>query len=253
MRDSSPHFGKALEKGLDLVERLAAGPAPLGFTDLRATLDVSPASFARFLKLLAARGYVAREASGKYHLGWRLAQLGQVALESSPLRRLSEPHLTAIREATQETAEVAAFQEGHFQFLARLESPQSILLRARPGSRFGISMETAIGALAKALGLGSGKPLPGKRGAAIRAELFADQFQNNNEAYRAAAAVSDATGRCIGCLIVAAPAFRVTLKQRRLFKQVLCVQARELSRALGGICMNGPATKDTRTVKGKTP
>ena len=50
-------FGKALDKGLDILEVLADEDQPLSFTALREKIDVSPASFARFLKQLVERGY----------------------------------------------------------------------------------------------------------------------------------------------------------------------------------------------------
>ena len=235
MRDSTPGFGKALEKGLDLLERLAQSGTPLAFTELRSQLDASPASFARFLKILARRGYVQHDRTGRYRLGWRLAQLGQVVLDASRLRQMADPHLQAIRKATRETAELAEFQDGHFQFLARLESPQSILLRARPGSRFPVTSGTAIGILGLAYGLGGTEPLEAPGANAIRRACFAEGFQNDNEAYRAAAPLIDATGHCIACLVVAAPAFRMDTTRRRTNKKVLCAQARALSRLLGGV------------------
>jgi len=230
-----PAFGKALEKGLDLIDRLAISDQRLTFTELRSQLDISPASFARFLKILAQRGYVQRDRTGRYRLGWRLAQLGQAALDASRLRQLAEPHLQAIRQATRETAELAEYQDDHFQFLARLESPQSILLRAQPGSRFRICGGTAIGVLALAHGLGDAKPLKASVAKAVRKACLAEGFQNANEAYRAAAPVFNATGRLMACLVVAAPAFRMKAKERRANKKVLCSQAKALSQVLGGI------------------
>ncbi len=228
-------FGKALSKGLEILEALHAAEAPLTFAALRHSVDVAPASFTRFLKILAARGYAARAADGRYRLGWRLAQLGQAALERRPLQVAAQPHLQELVDKTGEAAEVVEFDDDGFLFLARQESPKAVVLKARPGSRFGFSDNNAMGRLGLAFSTGkeSGRALPAATAAAVRAAGFAEMLQNNREVYRAAAAVNAHPGECCGCLVIAAPAFRVGSRKRAGFKRLLLKHAREVSVALG--------------------
>ena len=72
------HFGKALDLGLDILEALQKAEQPLAFGELKEKLDIAPASFARFLKLLTGRGYVMQTAGGRYTVGWRAVELGLV-------------------------------------------------------------------------------------------------------------------------------------------------------------------------------
>ncbi|MBN1674678.1 MAG: helix-turn-helix domain-containing protein [Kiritimatiellae bacterium] len=227
-------FGKALIKGLDILERLrAADDGRLAFSALRERVEAAPASFARFLKILVERGYVTRESSGTYRLGWQLAEHGRAALETWSLQKLARPRLRLLVEATGESAEAAVFDDGHFIFVDRAESTRSVVLKAQAGSRFGVSENTALGLLALAFDLPGNKgAASGAQLAAIRREGFAQKLQNNEEVYRAAAAVRDCAGVCTGCLCIAAPAFRVGRGEKARFKRLLTEQARDLSREL---------------------
>lgn len=228
------NFGKALQGGLDILDALQQAETPLAYAQLSRRVDMSPASFTRFLKILVARGLVRQEVDGRYALGWKCAQLGQLVLAASPLRAAAAPHLKEIAAATEESAESLTFEAGAFFFLDRVESPRSVVLKARPGSRFAIHDGTAIGRLALCLGVA-----PGRVGCStrekerIRRTGYAGMLQNNNEVYRGAAAVFDARGVCVGCLCVGAPAFRVRRAERKRFQELLARHAGEVSRCLG--------------------
>jgi DNA-binding IclR family transcriptional regulator len=225
---------KALKRGLDILEIIAEGDAPATYGQLRARSDMPPASFGRALKLLAARGYVRRDDAGAYVLGPGAARIGIAALRGSSLYSIARRHLDAIVSDTRESAEAVEFDGGEFVFVDRVECTRSVVLRARPGSRFPIGRHTAIGMLAMATGRGGSRK--GVCEAAlrrIRGRGFAELLQNNDEVYRAAAAVLGHGGECVGCLCVAAPAFRVGRAERTRFETILRVHAREASRSLG--------------------
>jgi DNA-binding IclR family transcriptional regulator len=226
-------FGKALRAGLDIVEALHDADGPVTFGNLRERIDVSAASFTRFLGMLCDRGYVRRSDAG-YVLGGRLAELGRAALEASSLRRPAEPFLRELRGATEEAAELAEFQDGQFVFLERLESPRAVVLRARPGSRFPIHASNAIGRLAIACGCAGadGGVLDARTAERIRREGFDEMLQNNDECWRGAAVVRGPGGDCAGALVIAAPAFRVGDPERARYRELLTDAARRLSEQL---------------------
>jgi DNA-binding IclR family transcriptional regulator len=226
--------GNALQKGLDILETLQAADGPLPFGELRKRVKVSQASFARYLKVLADRGYVARNGRGNYSIGYRTIRLGLHGLSRLELPGIAHAHLDDITERVKESTELAVFEGDDFIFLDRVECPRSVVLRARPGSSFGISDNNAIGSLALAFGRkGKAAKLTKKNLEAIHARGFAEQLQNNDEVYRGAAPLFGYTGSCIGALCVAAPAFRVTKKEKTLFRKVLVEHARKVSRTLG--------------------
>ncbi len=227
-------FGKALTSGLDIIEALEVTPGPLSFSELQNQVKVSAASFARFLKLLVDRGYVMRDESGKYQLGWRLAQAGQKVMADIPLRVLAANHLRQIVEETNESAESVLYVPDGFVFLQRVECDRSVVLRAQPGTLFRCNDTTAIGRLAICLGLVPGHAqCMAKEKDKIRRIGFAQMLQNNNEVYRGAAAVYNRSGVCIGCVVIGAPAFRVKAQNRKKFQDLLLDHAARISQKLG--------------------
>jgi DNA-binding IclR family transcriptional regulator len=230
-------FGKALSRGLDILQALAERGQPMTYAGLESRVDVSQASFTRFLKILVRRGYVVQDEEGRYRLGWRLAYLGQAALQDVPLVALVRPHIRVLAEETGECAEYAVFQDdGYFQFLERVESPRAVVLRARPGSRYPVKDGTAIGRVALAYGCkGTGRARLAVRTArAVRKTGWVEMIQNRGEAYRIAAPVFDGDDSCIGAVVIAAPAFRAGAAAKKLFRKHLVAHARELSREVGG-------------------
>lgn len=229
-----PHFGKALDLGLDLLEALQKAGEPLSFKELQDQVAIAPASYARFLKLLCNRGYIHQDQDGHYSVGWRAVELGLAGLSQNSIQTISRPHLEALTRATGESSELAVFDRSDFLFLDRIESSRSIVLAAKPGSRFGISDHTAIGWL----GIAWDYPFTGKKPAAktitqIRKAGYAGKLQNNGEVFRGAAAIHNYSGSCIGALCIAAPAFRTGKKEKKQFQELLIKHAGEISRALG--------------------
>lgn len=96
----------ALERGLDLLEAVAAAPAAgLGFTELAARLRIPPASAARLLNVLVRRGFLAKAPNaGGYQPGAALERLGRRATLESRLLQHADRLLPALRDATANTA-----------------------------------------------------------------------------------------------------------------------------------------------------
>ncbi len=84
---SAPSYAvPALDRGLDVIEALAAARRPLSLSELAAALKTSPGILFRFLARLEQRGYLSRdEATSKYSLSVRLYAL---ALAEDPINHL---------------------------------------------------------------------------------------------------------------------------------------------------------------------
>lgn len=221
----------ALSRGLEILTALQCPEAPLSFGQLRRRVNIPSATFARLLGELVETGCIQRTDRG-YRLGLRCLGLAMAARSQRPLHIAAGDHLARIVEETGESAELVEFADGHFVFLDRRQSDQAVVLRARVGSRFEIHPSNAIGALAMAEGLeGDGSLSAGP------AELFPDRrqaqcFQNRGEVYRAASALFDAGGHCIGCISIAAPAYRATPQRCKVFLDVLARHAADVQNTL---------------------
>jgi len=229
-----PAYGKPLQRGLDILEILAEANLPLGYAALRNRIDTSPASFSRFLRILVERGYAVQTLDGQYALGPRLAAMGLIANDRLPIRAAAESAMQALLAATEESVELVQFlPNNEFLFLQRCESPQAVVLRARPGHRFATNMETAIGRIAFAFGAVPPPPAAASILTPIRETAVCSLRQNDNQVLRISSPLFAADGSCLGCLTVAAPAFRVSAEKQQQFEQLLIEQAAAVSHSLG--------------------
>ena len=101
--DSAPRPGApALEKGLDLLEALAAEPGGITQKQLAARVGRSVGEIFRMLGVLERRGYVARNPkTGEYGLTLRLFQLGT---QHPPTRRLQQAALPVMEALAAQVA-----------------------------------------------------------------------------------------------------------------------------------------------------
>ena len=127
----------ALEKGLDILEALAAASTPLSLAELARDLDRGTAEIFRMLVCLERRAYLRRDSiSGKYSPTLRLFELAHA---HSPLKTL----LAAAREPMQrvtaelgESCHLSVLERGALQVIAREDRAESVRLTIEVGGRF---------------------------------------------------------------------------------------------------------------------
>lgn len=131
----------ALEKGLDLLEALAAAPAGLTQTQLARQVGRSVGEIFRMLAVLERRGYVTRDArSGEYGLSLRLFQL---ATQHPPARRLQQaalPVMEALAAALGQSCHLGMAHGEHFIIVAQAEAGAPMGWVVRLGAVFPFSM-----------------------------------------------------------------------------------------------------------------
>src|SRR5437867_12751292 len=77
-----------------LLDELAAAPAPMGVSEIARALNQSKARIHRNLVSLKNFGLIDQDqATEKYRLGWKLFQLGERAGVQSNIRALAAPYL----------------------------------------------------------------------------------------------------------------------------------------------------------------
>ena len=93
-----------LDKAVAILDALA--DRPLALAALSETTGYHRATAHRLATALEAHGFVRRDSSGRFCLGGRLVQLGDVAAKGFPLRDVARLALTALVEATGESAQL---------------------------------------------------------------------------------------------------------------------------------------------------
>lgn len=134
-----------LERALRVLNVLAEADSDLGTNEIARRSGVNPSSTSRLLTTLARAELVRRVPdTGRYQLGLRLVELGNAALSRSDLRALARPHLTALMEATGETATLSVPGETTAITLDFVPSPANVRSTAELG-RAAVPHATSVG------------------------------------------------------------------------------------------------------------
>jgi DNA-binding IclR family transcriptional regulator len=233
-----------------VVDALAEADDELGTNELARRTGINPSTVSRLLATLAADGIVEhRQESGRYRLGPRLLQLGNIVLGRLDLRRIAAPHLRALVETTGETATISVAGEHDAVTVDFLQGPGSLQAVAHIG-RPSIAHATATGKVLLAFGDRALPPAGRLQGytprtivqrGALAAEL--ERVRKRGHAYNfgereadlhaIAAPVFGAHGELAAIIGVQGPASRFGRKAMEAGVSPLCAHAAELSRELG--------------------
>ncbi len=127
----------ALEKGLDLLEALAAGPEPLSQSDLARALGRSPSEIFRMLACLERRGFVVKEeASGRYRLTLRLYELAHTHTPVDQILHAAEGPMRDLARRIRESVHLSVLSDGKLLVLSQVESQNRTRVSVEIGARF---------------------------------------------------------------------------------------------------------------------
>ncbi|EYR78059.1 MULTISPECIES: IclR family transcriptional regulator [unclassified Shinella] len=128
----------ALDKGLDILELLAAVDGGLTQAEIAKRLDRSPNEFYRMLDRLVKRGYVTRIDGDRFSLTLKLFGLAQL---HAPVRRLvsfAVPLMRELAETSRQANQLVVFDRGNPVVIAQQEAPGYWGISIRVGSRIGL-------------------------------------------------------------------------------------------------------------------
>lgn len=137
----------ALEKGLDVLEALAAAAVPQSLSELAARLGRSSSELFRMLACLERREYITRDGlSGRYSLTLKLFSLAHTHSPTEKLLHAARRPMQALTETVRESCHLTALDRGRLLVLAQEESPEPVRVSIEPGSVFD-PVRTASGRL----------------------------------------------------------------------------------------------------------
>jgi DNA-binding IclR family transcriptional regulator len=126
----------ALEKGLDVLEALAAEPHRLTLQEIANRLKRSPNELFRMLDVLVRRGYLTRDADSAYVLTLRLFELGQRHPLVDRLLDVAMPYMRELARATGQSNHLCVHHDARLVVLARAEPPEPMSCLVRQGAHF---------------------------------------------------------------------------------------------------------------------
>ena len=126
----------ALEKGLDVLELLAAEPHALTLQDIAQRLERTPNELYRMLDVLVRRRYLARGPDSSYVLTLRLFELAQWHPPVDRLLDAAMPHMQALARQTGQSNHLCVHHDARLVVLARAEPPEPMSALVRQGAHF---------------------------------------------------------------------------------------------------------------------
>jgi DNA-binding IclR family transcriptional regulator len=148
----------SVQRAFAVIDALAEVDTELGTNEIARRTGVNPSTVSRLLATLVAGGFVEHvPESGRYRLGPRLLQLGNIVLGRLDLRQIARPHLLALVDSTGETATLSAAGERDAVTVDFAQSPASVQGVAQLG-RPSIAHATATGKVLLAFGQGALPP-----------------------------------------------------------------------------------------------
>jgi DNA-binding IclR family transcriptional regulator len=136
--DAERYRAPALDKGLDILELLAATEEGLSQGEIAKALDRTPNEIYRMLDRLTRRDYVLRTSADRYELTLKLFTLVH---QHAPIRRLvpvAMPELRDFARMAQQACHLAIYDRGSVVIIAQVDSPGYWGFAIRVGSHVGL-------------------------------------------------------------------------------------------------------------------
>jgi len=135
-RTPARYSAPALEKGLDILEMLAAEPHALPLQEIARRLQRSPSELFRMLDVLVQRGYLTRLPDAGYALTLRLFELAHRHPPVDRLLDVAVPHMQALARATGQANHLSVHHDARLVVLSRAEPPEPMSYSVRTGAHF---------------------------------------------------------------------------------------------------------------------
>lgn len=143
-RPATRYAAPALDKGLDILELLAASSEPLPMGRIADLLGRSKGEIFRMLVALERRRYIVRdEASEGFMIGNRLFEM---AMKTTPTRNLvatAMPHIAEVAHALDQSCHLAIQTDTQIVVIARVEAPGELGFAVRLGYRRRVDHSTS--------------------------------------------------------------------------------------------------------------
>lgn len=136
MTKQTPKYrAPALDKGLDILELLAAAPAAMSMREIADRIGRSSSEIFRMMQVLEGRGYIARDNGDDFSLTNRLFMLG---MERPPVKSMVEsafPIMHRLADSIQQPCHLVVPSREQIVVIARVDAPGDLGFVVRIGHR----------------------------------------------------------------------------------------------------------------------
>lgn len=128
---------EVLKKTVCLLGLMSRGDGPFGVSELSRELAMPKTTVHRILSTLCCDNVVLRTEGGLYKIGPTVLLWSGGYRFSAGLIEIAHPYLEKLRDESQETVHLSVFEHGLAQYVDRVDSPQTVVLR---WSRLGMQL-----------------------------------------------------------------------------------------------------------------
>lgn len=136
VRKQQKYTVPGLDKGIDILEALAAARAPQSLTELAHRLRRTPSELFRMLNVLERRAFIARDpASERYHLTLKLYELAHTHSPVDELLRVGMMPMHDLANTIRESCHLSVLNGPMLVVVAQAQSPEPVRLSVEVGDR----------------------------------------------------------------------------------------------------------------------
>ncbi|GGG22832.1 IclR family transcriptional regulator [Paenibacillus abyssi] len=136
---------QALDRALNIIELFDEQTKELKITEISSRMKLHKSTVHSLLKTLQLHGYIDQdEQTGKYRLGMKLVEKGQLLLQGIDIRGLARPHLQALSAATGQTAHLVVLEGSEGIYIDKVEGAKAAIRYSRIGRRVSLH-SSAVG------------------------------------------------------------------------------------------------------------
>ncbi|GHC21917.1 IclR family transcriptional regulator [Kushneria pakistanensis] len=138
---AQPVGAQALLRGLAVIDAVAAGHH--GLAAIGEHINCTRSTTHRLVSALVHAGYLRHGAQG-YQLGLKLATLGALAREQTPLAALARPIIEALAQTCGDSVHLGVREGDDVVYLDKVAGSRGLEMRSRPGLRLPLAL-TGVG------------------------------------------------------------------------------------------------------------
>lgn len=148
MNEKNTILNQSLEKSINIIEAMAAENGSIRLKDLAEKVDIPACTALRIVNTLAKYGYVYQdEATARYGLTLKFAEIGEAVASTLDLRTLIHPYLVRLSGQVHEAACLAVEDNMEVMYIDVVDGPDSILQVAQRIGKRAPMHSTGVGKL----------------------------------------------------------------------------------------------------------
>jgi len=245
---------QSVARALSIVDALAKARGELALNEIASRLSLAKSTVHGLVSTLRDFGYIEQSAfTGKYRLGVRFFEIGQIVAQAWEVRTVAAPYINQLLEELSETVHLVVLDKQEVLYIDKRESSRSLRIASQVGMRLPAHC-TGVGKVLMAhLSPEERRDLIDKKGlprftrntltdvevleeelARVRTQGFAIDNEEIMDSLRCVAApIRDQSGRVISAISLSGPLSR--MKGERFEKAIKRVRetAEEISACLG--------------------